>query len=155
MQPAFIILPGILLTLSACGRGGATLDTDNVQAEWFPNGSRTAIVLENETAPVPVQEIRSEGAGITMLYDAVDHGRGTLSINGETPEPATVAHEKEAVPGIFHFKTSSREIRISGVCRTSRDSRTATLADWSCQEQGAAWPRSGKAGSMRTEHISQ
>lgn len=155
MRPAFIILPGILLTLSACGRGGATLDTDNVQAEWFPNGSRTSIVLENETETGPVQERQREGTAITLLYNSAGSGQGTLSINGAHPEPATVNWEKAESPDAFHFKTPSREIFVSGVRRTSKTGSTATLSDWSCQEQETTWIRAGKTGSMTTEHAGQ
>ncbi|UQT45500.1 hypothetical protein M5E88_04545 [Akkermansia muciniphila] len=67
MRSAFFLLPGILPALSACGRGGATLETDNVQAEWFPNGSRTAIVLEGESEPVSEREIRHPHSGMTLF----------------------------------------------------------------------------------------
>ena len=53
MRSAFFLLPGIPLALSSCGRGGATLETDNVQAEWFPNGSRTEIVLKGKANLFP------------------------------------------------------------------------------------------------------
>ncbi len=68
MRSAFFLLPGILPALSACGRGGTTLETDNVQAEWFPNGSRTAIVLEGESEPVSEREIRHPHSGMTLFY---------------------------------------------------------------------------------------
>lgn len=74
MRLGFIILPGVLLTLSACGRGGATLETDNVQAEWFPKGSRTAIILENETEPGTDKAARNAPAALTLLYTS--HGDG-------------------------------------------------------------------------------
>lgn len=67
MRSAFFLLPGILPALSACGRGGATLETDNVQAEWFPNGSKTAIVLEGESEPVSEREIRHPHSGMTLF----------------------------------------------------------------------------------------
>ena len=77
MRSAFFLLPGILPALSACGRGGATLETDNVQAEWFPNGSRTAIVLEGESEPVSEREIRHPHSGMTLFYHSLGDGRGT------------------------------------------------------------------------------
>lgn len=67
MRSAFFLLPGIPLALSSCGRGGATLETDNVQAEWFPNGSRTEIVLERESEPVSEREIRHSPSGMTLF----------------------------------------------------------------------------------------
>lgn len=67
MRSAFFLLPAILPALSACGRGGATLETDNVQAEWFPNGSRTAIVLEGESESVSKREIRHPHSGMTLF----------------------------------------------------------------------------------------
>ena len=82
MRSAFFLLPGILPALSACGRGGATLETDNVQAEWFPNGSRTAIVLEGESEPVSEREIRHPHSGMTLFYHSLGDGRGTLEIAG-------------------------------------------------------------------------
>ena len=94
MRPAFLLLPGMLLTLCACGRGGATLETDNVQAEWFPNGSRTAIVLDGETEPAPAREIQRANSGMTLLYNSLGDGRGTLgnqrgsSGNGNGDVPA-------------------------------------------------------------------
>lgn len=153
MRPAFLILPGILLTLSACGRGGVTLDTDNVKGEWFPDGGSTTIVLDHETAPV--EEVQREDSGIMLTYDSTGTGEGMLSVNGAPPEPASVTREKEKSPGAFHFKTSSREIRISGVRRISGDSSMGVLDGWSYQEQGATWPRSGTAGSMTTEYTGQ
>ena len=82
MRSAFFLLPAILPALSACGRGGATLETDNVQAEWFPNGSRTAIVLEGESESVSKREIRHPHSGMTLFYHSLGDGRGTLEIAG-------------------------------------------------------------------------
>ena len=81
MRSAFFLLPGILPALSACGRGGATLETDNVQAEWFPNGSRTAIVLEGESEPVSEREIRHPHSGMTLFYHSLGDGRGHKAVH--------------------------------------------------------------------------
>lgn len=151
MRPAFLILPGILLTLSSCGRGGATLETDNVKAEWFPNGTRTTVVLEEESEPVPAQEIQRANAGITLLYDSLGDDKGTLSVNGGLPETATVTYQKGASPAILHFKTSSREILLNGVLRLDADGKTASLNSWRCRERGIALPRTGTAGTLTTK----
>lgn len=155
MQPAFLILPGILLTLSSCGRGGATLETDNVQAEWFPKGSHTTIVLESETEPVPARKIRLEKSGMTLSYNSLQDDRGTLSVNGALPETAAVTYEKGASPTVLHFKTSSREIILHGVRRLDADGKTASLNGWSCLEQGMEFPRTGTAGNITTENPEQ
>ena len=107
MRLGFIILPGVLLTLSACGRGGATLETDNVQAEWFPKGSRTAIILENETEPGTDKAARNAPAALTLLYTSHGDGQGVLSVNGNSPETATVRRQEANVSATFHFKTPS------------------------------------------------
>lgn len=151
MRSAFLLLPGILLTLSACGRGGATLETDNVQAEWFPNGSRTAIVLEGEKEPASAREIRRPNSGMTLLYNSLGDGRGTLGVNGALPETATVTYRQGAFPAVLHFKTSSREILLNGARRLDADGKTAVLNGWSCHERGTALPRTGTAGTMTTE----
>mgnify|MGYP003233181891 CR=1 FL=1 len=96
MRSAFFLLPAILPALSACGRGGATLETDNVQAEWFPNGSRTAIVLEGESESVSKREIRHPHSGMTLFYHSLGDGRGTLEIAGGVPETATVTYSQGA-----------------------------------------------------------
>lgn len=155
MRPAFLLLPGMLLTLCACGRGGATLETDNVQAEWFPNGSRTAIVLDGETEPAPAREIQRANSGMTLLYNSLGDGRGTLGINGALPETATVTYRQGTSPAVLHFKTSSREILLSGVCRLDAEGKTSSLTGWSCQERGTALPRTGTAGTMTTENSGQ
>lgn len=152
MRPAFLILPGILLMLSACGRGGATLDTGNVKGEWFPNGTQTTISLESETEPVPAGEIRHGNSGLTLLYNSLGDGRGTLAVNGAAPETATVACQKEASPTVLHFKTPSREILLHGVRRLDTEGKTASVDGWSCQEQGTALPRTGTAGTMTTKN---
>ena len=107
MRLGFIILPGVLLTLSACGRGGATLETDNVQAEWFPKGSRTAIILENETEPGADKAARNAPAAFTLLYTSHGDGQGVLSVNGNSPETATVRRQEANISATFHFKTPS------------------------------------------------
>ncbi|WP_295927137.1 hypothetical protein [uncultured Akkermansia sp.] len=84
MRPASLLLPGILLALSACGRGGATLETDNVQAEWFPNGSRTSIVLEGETEPAPAREIQRWVSGMTLLYHSLGDAGGPCPSTGQS-----------------------------------------------------------------------
>ena len=155
MRPAFLLLPGMLLTLCACGRGGATLETDNVQAEWFPNGSRTAIVLDGETEPAPARELQRANSGMTLLYNSLGDGRGTLGINGALPETATVTYRQGTSPAVLHFKTSSREILLSGVCRLDAEGKTSSLTGWSCQERGTALPRTGTAGTMTTENSGQ
>lgn len=152
MRPALFILPGILLTLSSCGRGGATLETDNVQAEWFPNGSRTSIVLEGETESVPSRKIQRGNSGITLLYSSLGDGRGTLTVDGALPETAAVTYEKEVSPAVLHITTSSREIFLTGVRRLDADGKTASLNGWSCQKRGTALPRTGTAGTMTTEN---
>lgn len=155
MRPAFLILPAILLTLSACGRGGATLETDNVQAEWFPKGSRTSIVLEGETEPAPAREILRNNSGMTLLYNSLGNGTGILAVNGAPPETAAVTYEKGAAPAILRVTTSSREIFLHGVRRLDTNGKTASLDGWSCQERGTALPRTGTAGTMTTEHSDQ
>lgn len=150
MQPAFLLLPGVLLTLGACGRGGAKLETDNVQAEWFPNGSHTAIILEGETDPAPTREMQRVNSSITLSYDSLGDSRGTLVVNGTLPEAATVTYSRGAPPAVLHFKTSSREIFLNGVRRLGADGQTATLSGWSLQERGTALPRTGSAGTMTT-----
>lgn len=151
MRPAFLLLPGILLTLSACGRGGATLETDNVQAEWFPNGSRTSIVLEGETEPAPAREIQRGASGMTLLYHSLGDGRGTLSVNGAFPETATVTSQKGSSAATLHFKTSTREIILNGVRHLDTEGKTASLDNWRCQERKTPLPRTGTAGTMTTE----
>ena len=121
MRLGFIILPGVLLTLSACGRGGATLETDNVQAEWFPKGSRTAIILENETEPGADKAARNAPAALTLLYTSHGDGQGVLSVNGNSPETATVRRQEANISATFHFKTPSREISLHEVRRSSAD----------------------------------
>ena len=130
MRLGFIILPGVLLTLSACGRGGATLETDNVQAEWFPKGSRTAIILENETEPGADKAARNAPAALTLLYTSHGDGQGVL------------------ISATFHFKTPSREISLHEVRRSSADGNAARLSGWTYQEQPGAVPRTGAAGSL-------
>ncbi len=141
MRSAFFLLPGILPALSACGRGGATLETDNVQAEWFPNGSRTAIV----------REIRHPHSGMTLFYHSLGDGRGTLEIAGGVPETATVTYSQGAASAELHFKTASREILLNDVRRPDANEKTAFLNGWSSQERGTALLRSGTAGAMTTE----
>ena len=143
MRSAFFLLPGILPALSACGRGGATLETDNVQAEWFPNGSRTAIVLEGESEPVSEREIRHPHSGMTLFYHSLGDGRGTLEIAGGVPETATVTCSQGAASAELHFKTASREILLNDVRRPDANEKTAFLNGWSCQERGTALLRSG------------
>ena len=151
MRSAFFLLPAILPALSACGRGGATLETDNVQAEWFPNGSRTAIVLEGESEPVSEREIRHPHSGMTLFYHSLGDGRGTLEIAGGVPETATVTYCQGAASAELHFKTASREILLNDVRRPDANEKTAFLNGWSCQERGTALLRSGTAGAMTTE----
>lgn len=155
MQPAFLFLPGVLLTLCACGRGGATLETDNVQAEWFPNGSRTAIILESETEQPPTRAMRRINSGIVLSYDSLGDDRGILIVNGALPEAATITYSRGASPAVLHFKTSSREIVLNGVRRPGADGQTASLSGWSLQERGTALPRTGTAGTMTTETLIQ
>ena len=145
MRLGFIILPGVLLTLSACGRGGATLETDNVQAEWFPKGSRTAIILENETEP---GADKAAPAAFTLLYTSHGDGQGVLSVNGNSPETATVRRQEANISATFHFKTPSREISLHEVRRSSADGNAARLSGWTYQEQPSAVPRTGAAGSL-------
>lgn len=152
MRPALLILPGLLLMLSSCGRGGATLETDNVQAEWFPNGSRTSIVLEGETESGPAREIQRGNSGMTLLYSSLGDGRGALAVDGALPETATVTYEKEVSPAALHITTSSREILLTGVRRLDTEGKTAALNGWSCHERGTARPRTGTAGTMTTEN---
>ena len=141
MRSAFFLLPGILPALSACGRGGATLETDNVQAEWFPNGSRTAIVLEGESEPVSEREIRHPHSGMTLFYHSLGDGRGTLEIAGGVPETATVTYSQGAASAELHFKTASREILLNDVRRPDANEKTAFLNGWSSQERGTALRR--------------
>lgn len=148
MRLGFIILPGVLLTLSACGRGGATLETDNVQAEWFPKGSRTAIVLENETESAAGKTARNAHAAFTLLYTSQGDGQGILSINGNSPETAAVVRQEANASATFHFKTPSREISLHEVRRLSADGNTARLSGWTYQERPGAVPRTGTAGSL-------
>ena len=148
MRLGFIILPGVLLTLSACGRGGATLETDNVQAEWFPKGSRTAIVLENETEPAADKTARNVPAALTLLYTSHGDGQGLLSVNGNSSETTTVARQDANASATFHFKTPSREISLHEVRRSSAEGNTARLSGWTYQEQPGATPRTGAAGSL-------
>lgn len=155
MRKAFLVLPGILLTLSACGRGGATLDTDNVKGEWFPNGTRTTISLESETEPAPAGEIQRGNAGMTLLYSSLVEGSGTLSVNGAFPETAAVTSQKGGSTAVLHFKTPSREIILNGVRHLDTEGKTASLNGWTCQERGTALPRTGTAGTMTTEHPDQ
>ncbi len=155
MQSAFLFLPGVLLTLCACGRGGATLETDNVQAEWFPNGSHTAIILEDETDPAPAREMQRANSGMVLSYDSLGDGRGTLVVNGTLPEAATVTYSRGATPAVLHFKTSSREIFLNGVRRLGADGKTASLGGWNLQERGTDLPRTGTAGTMTTVPLIQ
>lgn len=151
MRSAFFLLPAILPALSACGRGGATLETDNVQAEWFPNGSRTEIVLERESEPVSEREIRHSPSGMTLFYHSLGEGRGTLESTGRGTETATVTYSQGAASAELHFKTASREILMNDVRRLGANEKTAFLNGWSCQERGTALLRSGTAGAMTTE----
>lgn len=148
MRSGFIILPGILLTLSACGRGGATLDTDNVKAEWFPNGSRTAIVLDNETEPPAGARVQNAPAALTLLYTSQGNNQGMLSVNGAFPENATLDQEKPNAAGTMRFQTASREIRLHEVRRSSVNGNTAVISGWSYQEREETAPRTGTAGSL-------
>lgn len=151
MRSAFIILPGILLTLSACGRGGATLETDNVQAEWFPKGSRTAIVLEHETAITPERGGQYASATITLFYTSHGNDQGTISVNGASPETASVSYEHANKNGNVRFETSSREIRLHQIHPVSSNEQAATLSGWSYQERGTLQPRTGQGGTLITE----
>ena len=45
-------------------------------------------------------------------------------------------------PAVLHFKTSSREILLSGVCRLDAEGKTSSLTGWSCQARGTALPLS-------------
>lgn len=155
MRPAFLILPAILLTLSACGRGGATLETDNVQAEWFPKGSRTSIVLEGETESASARETLRKNSGMTLLYHSLEDGTGTLAVNGAFPETAAVTYEKGAAPAVLHLITPSREMLLHGVRRLDTDGRTASLDGWSYREEGTSAPRTGTTGTIITEHSDQ
>jgi len=149
MRSAFFLLPGIPLALSSCGRGGATLETDNVQAEWFPNGSRTEIVLKGESEPVSEREIRHSPSGMTLFYHSLGEGRGTLeSTGGET---ATVTYSQEASSTVLHFKTPSREVLLNDVSRLDADGKTALLNGWSCRERCTARLCTGTAGTMTTK----
>lgn len=151
MRTALFLLPGIPLALSSCGRGGATLETDNVQAEWFPNGSKTAIVLEGESEPVSERETRHSPSGMTLLYHSLGEGRGTLEVTGGFPETATVTYSQGAASAVLHFKTSSREVLLNDVSRLDAEGKTALLNGWSCRERGTARLRTGTAGTMITK----
>ncbi|WP_298084706.1 hypothetical protein [uncultured Akkermansia sp.] len=152
MRTALFLLPGIPLALSSCGRGGATLETDNVQAEWFPNGSKTAIVLEGESEPVSERETRHSPSGMTLLYHSLGEGRGTLEVTGGFPETATVTYSQSAASAVLHFKTSSREVLLNDVIRLDADGKTASLNRWSCQERDTALFRTGTSGTMTTKN---
>lgn len=151
MRSAFFLLPGIPLALSSCGRGGATLETDNVQAEWFPNGSRTEIVLKGESEPVSEREIRHSPSGMTLFYHSLGEGRGTLESTGGGTETATVTYSQEASSTVLHFKTPSREVLLNNVSRLDADSKTALLNGWSCRERCTARLCTGTAGTMTTK----
>ena len=88
---------------------------------------------------------------MTLLYNSLGDGKGTLGVNGALPETATVTYRQGTSPAILHFKTSSREILLNGVSRLDADGKTASLNGWSCQEQGTPLPRTGTAGTMTTE----
>lgn len=146
------MLPGILQVFSSCGRGGATLQTDNVQAEWFPKGSSTTIILEHESKEIQEDHLPAQQKNIALLYTSLGENQGTLSANGGRPETAAVVYEQAEKKGPLRFKTLSREILIQNVHAPFGDGNTASFSGWSYQERGSSRLRNGEGGSLITNN---
>lgn len=80
-----ILLPCLLLIVFSCGQGGAKLETDNAQAEWFPEGSHTTMRLEEETPQISSQQRLHHDSNITFFYYSLGNNKGFLEITGAPP----------------------------------------------------------------------
>lgn len=113
-----------------------------------PKAAEQPIILENETEPGADKAARNAPAAFTLLYTSHGDGQGVLSVNGNSPETATVRRQEANISATFHFKTPSREISLHEVRRSSADGNAARLSGWTYQEQPSAVPRTGAAGSL-------
>lgn len=146
MHPQLLFLTGLLLLIPACGRGGATLETDNVQGEWFPKGSKTSITLNEEHTP-PANS-RTHSAPLELTYVSSGDGQGLISINGASPETATVDYKKYQSKFSLHITSPSWEINIPDGRLSTPDGHTATLSGWNCHERSTGDVRTGEQGSL-------
>ncbi len=134
------------LALCSCGDGGVSLDTDNVKGEYYPKGSRTAFLLEDEiTAPAaPNAAEEPSMAGIKLNYVSYGNNQGSLSIDGQPEELATLSSEAEQ---IITFTTPSATIRLAV---TPTGEQNAAITEWTYATGQADTPRRGTAGVTQT-----
>ncbi len=151
MQTFPILLPCLLLIVFSCGQGGAKLETDNVQAEWFPEGSHTTMRLEEETPQISSQQRLHHDSNITFFYYSLGNNKGFLEITGEHPESAIVTTEPESSPTILYFKTTSREIVLTCIRKSDTSAASAVLNNWSYKKTGTNLLRTGTSGKIITE----
>lgn len=151
---AFLICASSLLLFS-CGRGGVTLDTTNVDGEWFPEGSQTTITLDHEATPVERRAPHTGNEPISIRYFSTGKKQGTLSINGASTETASVTHEQGSSGLTLQFETAGRTIHLTDCQFSSSDKKTASILNWHYTEKGVAPPRRGTGGTMTTTQTSQ
>ncbi len=138
-----VFLPLIVFPLlCSCGDGGVSLDTDNVKGEYYPKGSRAALTLADEVTTAT--EPHSESV-IEMTYVSYGNNQGSLSINGQAQEPATLSTEADRE---LTFTTPTAAIRLN---LTATDAPNAAITEWTYTTLTEPTSRIGTNGVIETQ----